>query len=641
MPKFVHSPLQKPQRQIRLLRFSAGSDAVDLRCSLSTHNLHDAPEFVALSYECGSPDATLDIIVEGRTYTIRHNLSLLLGHIQRRPQCLDAVADGFIWVDAICISQTDTDEKNVQVAMMGSIYQAAVTTYAWLGWPDRFDARPVYDFMMDAASPANQASISEYCDALRSNAMLMGTRTIDLLPQVSEWCCSSYFKRRWVVQEIFLSKMVILVCGESAIRMPLIKPLMRVIETLSIYPYGDRYAKSIRNTLPYMMVKFVDQYAHKPVNELDPMYEGHSTSSPSSEPDFLPPKASLHAVLDAFQATKCERVHDSLYAILSLVKGGDRIAVDYLLRPEELLSQVLSQKGWSDIASVKATTSALGLKPPITWQESDVDREKTDFKGNINLRPLLPAQEVTCLGHIQTIFEIPKHSRDNFTRESLEIHLTYEGSTLHENIRIVKNFFGLVEGLPFASLTSRDYVPLDDRSTEQGPELFLSDRGYAGICEEAKPGDAVCVLHRPFDIMVILREQEKRHFRMIGTAASCDMNSRTNDLVRKTISTIPPPPEAVSLPSTAKFREAYEDFVSRHDVLRRFCAAKAHANSSGKQERYSETLDVQIDMWDWVQFASSNLSWSSMRAGFSSLLRRELTPPSESDPIPLPRCTEL
>ena len=38
-----------------------------------------------------------------------------------------------IWIDSICISQHDDDEKTAQVKMMGDIYQRATRVVVWLG----------------------------------------------------------------------------------------------------------------------------------------------------------------------------------------------------------------------------------------------------------------------------------------------------------------------------------------------------------------------------------------------------------------------------------------------------------------------------------------------------------------------------
>ena len=37
-----------------------------------------------------------------------------------------------LWIDAICINQTDIDERNAQVAIMGDIYKEASRVLVWL-----------------------------------------------------------------------------------------------------------------------------------------------------------------------------------------------------------------------------------------------------------------------------------------------------------------------------------------------------------------------------------------------------------------------------------------------------------------------------------------------------------------------------
>jgi hypothetical protein len=38
-----------------------------------------------------------------------------------------------IWIDAICIDQSNTQERNQQVSMMGDVYGSATTVWVWLG----------------------------------------------------------------------------------------------------------------------------------------------------------------------------------------------------------------------------------------------------------------------------------------------------------------------------------------------------------------------------------------------------------------------------------------------------------------------------------------------------------------------------
>jgi hypothetical protein len=40
-----------------------------------------------------------------------------------------------LWVDALCINQEDTTERNHQVMQMGAIYEKAKRVVVWLGRP--------------------------------------------------------------------------------------------------------------------------------------------------------------------------------------------------------------------------------------------------------------------------------------------------------------------------------------------------------------------------------------------------------------------------------------------------------------------------------------------------------------------------
>lgn len=620
MPKFVHSALQDPRKQIRLLSLNADADPVNLRCSLSTHDLHNAPEFIALSYECGSPDSAVDIIVNGRAYTIRHNLALLLTHIQRRPQCLDAIADELLWVDAICISQTNLDERHAQVAIMGTIYQAAARTYAWLGWPHQFDPYLVYNLMMDAASPANQDSIAQYSAAISSNKMLMGTGTIELLSQVLKWCSSSYFNRRWVVQELFLSKMVILVCGESAIRMPLIKPFMRVISTMSSKHtlFHLPVAESIHNTLPYRMFEFLDLYAHKPASR----YEESLAEAYSSETAFLPPSASLYAVLQAFENTQCERIHDQLYAVLNLVKGCERIPVDYLLRPEQLLCQVLLQGGWSDVTSIKATAKVLGLGNSTLLQALTAGRVIEAPDSELGSHPLLLVENLTSLGRIQTIIKIPKESRRIWRRShSKEDNVSSDISRTRLHQRQERDLEIDLESI--LDSDTRSWASQDSSRQDHKPDgddlvVYVSDRGHVGACKNAEEGDILCSLHDMRRRRIILREQKQQaqgqnYFRAVAGACPDDMFfSREHWSASYRLH--------ASSRSSAHYaglgdmnlgehdsevmdQEERKALMLRQGVLLQIIGAKMQASATEDEKHDDETFDAKIDVWDWIDYA--------------------------------------
>ena len=128
-----YSPLDPLSRAIRLLFLSPNANTNDgrIQCSLVDTPLHEAPPFEALSYMWGEPDdLDLKIYLNGTLVTVRHNLWVALHYLRQNISC-----DRVLWIDALCIHQEDTKERNHQVGFMGEIYKQAEVVLAWLGAP--------------------------------------------------------------------------------------------------------------------------------------------------------------------------------------------------------------------------------------------------------------------------------------------------------------------------------------------------------------------------------------------------------------------------------------------------------------------------------------------------------------------------
>jgi len=61
---------------------------------------------------------------------VRPNLAAALSHIR------DADVERRIWIDALCINQSDVTERNQQVHMMGRTYSNAERVLVWIGLED-------------------------------------------------------------------------------------------------------------------------------------------------------------------------------------------------------------------------------------------------------------------------------------------------------------------------------------------------------------------------------------------------------------------------------------------------------------------------------------------------------------------------
>lgn len=126
MTTYRYKPLSSSPEAIRVLRVHKETPESDLiECSL-----HDASitttEYIALSYVWGTDLPTYKIILDGVDILVRPNLWFFL-HYAR-----ETLSETNLWVDNLCINQTDEEEKNSQVALMGRIYTQAIKVRSWL-----------------------------------------------------------------------------------------------------------------------------------------------------------------------------------------------------------------------------------------------------------------------------------------------------------------------------------------------------------------------------------------------------------------------------------------------------------------------------------------------------------------------------
>lgn len=99
----------------------------------------------------------------------------------------------YIWADAICINQKDTEEKNKQVAQMAEVYKVATQTVIFLGEPNEET-----DKIMVAlcSNPSSANADLPYESLLRR----------------------PWFSRVWIYQELVLSRDPWIQCGQHKIR---------------------------------------------------------------------------------------------------------------------------------------------------------------------------------------------------------------------------------------------------------------------------------------------------------------------------------------------------------------------------------------------------------------------------------------
>ena len=150
-------------RQFRLLHCE---DKSELCLTLRTHDIEYQPHYSALSYACGSGSKSKLL----KCSNAGGKLEELVPVSETLFDALTEVTAGGppLWVDAICIDQTNQEEKAQQIAMMHQIYRRAAHVMIWLDRP-LDEQTPMYvELVQFITLPLPTISHLEQLPALRS-----------------------------------------------------------------------------------------------------------------------------------------------------------------------------------------------------------------------------------------------------------------------------------------------------------------------------------------------------------------------------------------------------------------------------------------------------------------------------------------
>ncbi|KAI1768399.1 HET-domain-containing protein [Hypoxylon sp. FL1150] len=212
---FKHELL--PQNSIRLITLSA--DLKDGRPDLSikAYARAEAPDYICMSYCWGPGPESKCIYLNHHQFPSRPNLSQLLLHM--RHHCLAYPEWQYFWIDAICINQSDGEEKTEQVGRMDETYRNAITVAAWLGMPEESEDKEMHgrDHRFKLSSPAF----------------------------VDEIVRSPYWSRMWIVQELILAKEIVLLYGHARLPWEMAWGILQAWSTLGKSRWRNSAAASL------------------------------------------------------------------------------------------------------------------------------------------------------------------------------------------------------------------------------------------------------------------------------------------------------------------------------------------------------------------------------------------------------------
>jgi hypothetical protein len=182
---FEYTPIKTTVDGIRLLILEPARDSTTLiNGRLIQATFAQKPKYEALSYTWGDETLRRKITIDGHDFTVTQNLFDALVHLQRRSE------ERVLWIDAICINQSDISEKNSQISFMPFIYTRAKCVLVWLGIVN---------------VPSEQES--------GAKASPVAWRSIEPDPVLRTLAENPYWRRVWIIQEVGLARKILVHYG--------------------------------------------------------------------------------------------------------------------------------------------------------------------------------------------------------------------------------------------------------------------------------------------------------------------------------------------------------------------------------------------------------------------------------------------
>ncbi|KAF1998247.1 HET-domain-containing protein, partial [Amniculicola lignicola CBS 123094] len=221
MNPYQYSPLLPKPNSVRLLRLRAG-DKAEIRVQIYDYFIDSSRpthEYEALSYVWGDASQTKRIIVEDRLggselgyLDITLNLHTALCRL-RNPGL-----DRFLWVDAVCINQSDIKERDRQVQLMVKIYASATRVIVWLGEMAN-ESDWVIKMIRNAARAAQRKlGVRVWPTPSKENERdqnLEKWRDAHTSKMLLAFLSRPWFRRVWVLQEVAAAQSILILCGRE------------------------------------------------------------------------------------------------------------------------------------------------------------------------------------------------------------------------------------------------------------------------------------------------------------------------------------------------------------------------------------------------------------------------------------------
>jgi len=205
---------------MRLLRLLPGNSDDQIHLELFTAELKSAPPYEAISYCWGDPNDQEEILCCGQAMYITKSLATGL-------KCFRQPEDArILWADAVCIDQSDDQDKGHQVNMMADVYDHASRVLVWLGEASTLSAEKAFHLIRKINGyldpKISESELANDVWAVVRDVPKLGTRS-QLFQDDSESEAlhdlfgRPWFDRLWVLQEVALASSAWVYYGATSI----------------------------------------------------------------------------------------------------------------------------------------------------------------------------------------------------------------------------------------------------------------------------------------------------------------------------------------------------------------------------------------------------------------------------------------
>ena len=357
-------------RRIRVLRIgrqyqsNAPRLQDEISCTMTELSLDDVDDqltFDAISYAWGDWTDSRTITVNGHRLAVTKNLDEAL-HLFRE----DYSVERYLWVDAICVNQRNSDERSRQVAMMGEIYRLARTVRVWLGHAGVFT-----DFCMDELAEFVPDPALEDLSTLTTPQYLL--ESDDFYKGLLDLSDRRWWRRLWTVQEVVLASQVTLHCGIITVNFRLLVARLYVFWCSLLQTVAAPERSSSRMRSKGLSTQRLTAF-YEICGEFLPFISVFLRTSDLSSDEGDPKRVNEHlAIISSMQATLSR---DRIYGLLGLLPRTlvFAIGIDYdtpsHLVYEEAAAQIMSWSSSLDLLGL-LDTSQKHVDSKQDWPQID------------------------------------------------------------------------------------------------------------------------------------------------------------------------------------------------------------------------------------------------------------------------------